>query len=106
MASRSNHPRHQLVELLEGRPGWRLEPRTTPGASPLWCFVYEGQIEYSVTVEDDLVRLYVMADDQELQFPDADALTEWLRTHRADALQPAPARPDGKKRLKRLFEWS
>ncbi len=41
--------RTRSCDLLGGRPGWRLEPRSTPGATPLWCFVVNGKIEFSVT---------------------------------------------------------
>jgi len=58
--SRTNDMRQDVVDLLRGRPGWRLEPRTTPGASPVWCYVVGGQIEFSVAVEDGVIRLYVM----------------------------------------------
>ena len=61
-------------ELLGGRPGWRLEPRSTPGAGPLWCFVFNGKIEYSVTVDRGIIHLYVMDTDQEIVFADADEL--------------------------------
>jgi len=95
-----------MVDLLQGRPGWRLEPRTTPGASPLWCFVVDGAIEFSATVEDGSIRLYVMDTDQEIVFVDADALSAWLQAHRPDALQEAPPRPDTRTRFRRIFEWS
>lgn len=98
--------RKQLVDLLRGRPGWRLEPRTTPGATPLWCFVENGEIEFSVTVDGRLLRLYVMENDQEVVFPDRNGLTVWLLSNRAHALQDRPVRPDGKTRVKRLFEWN
>jgi hypothetical protein len=94
-----------MVELLQGRPGWRLEPRTTPGATPLWCFVADGKVEFSVNAEGGAFRLYVMDADQELVFEDLDGLLAWLRTYRADALQPVPLRPDGKARVKKFFEW-
>ncbi len=93
------------MDLLEGRPGWRLEPRTTPGATPLWCFVEGGEIEFSVTTEKDLFRLYVMATDQEIVFADLEQLTTWLQAHRPGAMQEVPRRPDGKVRLRKLFEW-
>ena len=38
--------RMQLTERIEGRPGRRLEPQTTPGAPPLWCSVDHGDIEF------------------------------------------------------------
>jgi hypothetical protein len=105
MGRRADQPRKQIVHLLDGRPGWRLEPRTTPGATPLWCFVDGGVIEFSVTAEKDMVRLYVMATDEEIVFADAEQLTTWLQTHRPAAMQEAPLRPDGKTRVRKLFEW-
>lgn len=106
MAGRAGQLRKQVVDLLEGRPGWRLEPRTTPGAPPLWCFVVEGEIEFSVTVVDGSIRLYVMATDGEVEFSDVDELTSWIRLHRAEALQEAPPRPGRKARFRSYFEWS
>jgi hypothetical protein len=105
MARRANEARKQIAELVQGRPGWRLEPRTTPGATPLWCFVVEGKVEFSVAAEGGSIRLYVMDTDQEFVFEDVDALTVWLRTYRSAALQDAAARPDGKTRVKKFFEW-
>jgi hypothetical protein len=105
MARRADKPRQQLVELLRGRPGWRLEPRTTPGATPLWCFVAGGRVEYSVTAEGGVIRLYIMESDEEVAFRNADGLTAWLQEHRPEAMQETPVRPDGKKRAKKFFEW-
>jgi hypothetical protein len=106
MGRRADQPRKQIVEILEGRPGWRLEPRTTPGATPLWCFVDQGVIEFSVTAEKDRVRLYVMATDEEIVFGNAEQLTTWLQTHRPAAMLEAPVRPDGKTRVRKLLEWN
>ena len=61
-------------------------PRSTPGATPLWCFVYNGRIEFSVTVEAESIRLYVMDTDQEIVFDDTEGLLAWLRENRAEAL--------------------
>jgi hypothetical protein len=105
MARGADQARKQIVELFQGRPGWRLEPRTTPGATPLWCFVVDGKVEFSVTAEGGSVRLYVMDTDQEVVFGDVEELTAWLRTYRADALREAALRPDGKARVKKFFEW-
>ena len=107
MTDRVGPSRNDMADLLGGRPGWRLEPRSTPGASPLWCFVFGGKIEFSVTVEGGSIHLYVMETDEEIVFKDADELTTWLRTHRAEALQePASRSPAGKSRFRKLFEWS
>lgn len=103
--ARAKHTRTELSDLFGRRPGWRLEPRTTPGASPLWCFVAGGEVEFSVTADDGLIRLYVMATDEEIAFADASELTAWLQTHRADAMQEAPPRQDRSSRFKSLFDW-
>jgi hypothetical protein len=106
----SDHPGasgNEVRNLLGSRPGWRLEARSTPGATPLWCFVFGGKIEFSVTAEGDAIHLYVMETDREIVFKDADELTTWLRTNRAEALQePTSGSPSGKSRLRKLFEWS
>ena len=104
--SRAGDVRKEVVGLLRGRPGWRLEPRTTPGAAPVWCYVDGGEIECSVAVEEGVVRLYVMDTDREVVLADADELKAWLRANKAHALEDAPQRPDGKTRVKRFFEWS
>ena len=106
MGRRADHARTELVELLEGRPSWRLEPRATPGATPLWCFVSGGQTQLSVTAEDGAIRLYVMATDEELVFGSAEDLAAWLRAHSDEALQERPPRLAGKARFRRYFEWS
>jgi hypothetical protein len=93
-------------ELLGGRPGWRLEPLSTPGAEPLWCFVSNGKIEYSVAVDRGIIHLYVMDTDQEIVFADADELMAWLRSNRAEAAQEPVARPTGKARRRRFMDWS
>jgi len=106
MAPNSKEHREDLAELLGQRPGWRLEPQVTPGATPLWCYVDEGRIEFSVSAQDDLIRLYEMATDQEVTFSDAESLTSWLRVHRSDALRDPPARLRGKARFRSFLEWS
>jgi hypothetical protein len=98
--------RKEIADLLGSLDGWRLEPRTTPGASPTWCFVSQGKVECSVSVEGSDVALYVMDTDEEFHFPTNDALQAWLGEHRPEALRQTPARPDRKGRARRFFEWS
>ncbi len=105
MARRADKPRLHLADLLGDRPGWRLEPRTTPGASPLWCYVDTGQIELSVTAERDGVHLFVMDTDRELVFADAAGLEAWLREHKGESLEEGQPRPAGKDRFRKFFEW-
>jgi hypothetical protein len=105
MARRAHQARTHLADLLRGLPAWRLEPRTTPGASPVWCYVDSGRIELSVTAEHDGVHLFVMDDDRELVFADANGLEAWLRAHKGHSLEEAKTRPKDKDRFRKLFEW-
>ncbi len=105
MSKRAKQQRNELVELVKGRPGWRLEPRTTPGASPAWCFVANGEIEFSVSVDDGALHLYVMATDQEIVLQTAEELSAWLETHRPEALSDRVVSPGGKARMKGFLEW-
>jgi hypothetical protein len=96
---------NEILELLGGRPGWRLEPRSTPGATPLWAFVYNGKIEYSVTADGGTIRLYVMETDQELIFDNADGLMSWLRSNRPEAAQESAAGKPRKSIFRRVTQW-
>lgn len=106
MSSGGSLSAKEFGELLGGRPGWRLEPRSTPGAGPLWCFVFNGKIEYSVAVDGGSIHLYVMDTDREIVFPDGDSLMAWLRTNRAEAAQDPVAPPTWKARRRRFTDWS
>lgn len=106
MSKWEKQQRNDLVDLVKGRPGWRLEPRTTPGSSPVWCFVVNGEIEFSVSVDDGAVHLYIMATDQEAVLKDAEQLSAWLTAHRPDALGEKQVTASGKARAKGFFEWS
>lgn len=97
---------NDILELLGGRPGWRLEPRSTPGTTPLWCFVFNGKIEFSVTADSESVRLYVMDTDQEIVFDDGEGLMAWLRSNRAEAVQEPEQRRTRKSRFRRITSWS
>ena len=106
MDERVGPAKTELVDLFGGRPGWRLEPRSTPGATPLWCFVFGGKIEFSVTADSDSIRLYLMETDQEIAFKDADGLSAWLRSNRAEALLEPETRGPRKSRFRKFTEWS
>jgi hypothetical protein len=106
MSKRTKEQRNDLVDLVKGRPGWRLEPRTTPGASPLWCFVTNGEIEFSVTADAGKLHLYVMATDKEVILQSAEELSVWLTTHKPEALSDRVIGPQGKARVKGMLEWS
>jgi hypothetical protein len=100
-----NSLRKELVDLVGGLEGWRLEPRTTPGATPLWCFLSDGKVEFSVSVEGSAIVLYVMENDEEMTFSSRDDFVAWLAEHRPDTLRAAPARAERKKRARKIFEW-
>lgn len=106
MGGQGDRVLQEFVEFFEGRPGWRLEPSTTPGAPPLWCFVDGGSIEFSVTVDDGAIHLYVMKTDREILFADTAALTGWLKANRAEALREAPSPVAAKAKRRKFFEWS
>ncbi len=106
MGDQAGQLKNEFLDALVGRPGWRLEPRSTPGAPPIWCFVFNGKIEFSVTAEEDkLIHLYLMETDREITFRDADELTSWLRTHRSEALQDPLPKVASKSRFRDVFRW-
>jgi hypothetical protein len=96
---------NELVDLLGGRPGWRLEPRSTPGSTALWAFVYNGKIEYSVTADGGTIHLYVMETDQEIIFENADGLMSWLRSNRAEAAQESEPGKPRKSLFRKVTQW-
>jgi hypothetical protein len=106
MSSHGDRILQEFVAYFEGRPGWRLEPSTSPGAPPLWCFVAGGKVECSVTVAGGAIRLYEMETDREVVFADVAALTAWLQVHRAAALEEAPSPAAIRAKRRRFFEWS
>jgi hypothetical protein len=97
--------RKELVDLLGGLEGWRLEPRTTPGATPLWCFLSDGKVEFSATADGTAIVLYVMDTDEEIRFPSREAFVAWLQEHRPDSVRQAPPTVKEKKRVRKFFEW-
>ena len=105
MSKATKQLRNQLVDLVKGRPGWRLEPRTTPGASPVWCFVSNGEIELSVSADEGVLHLYVMATDQEFVLRATEELSSWLEAHRPEALSDQQIGPSGKAKMKGFLQW-
>jgi hypothetical protein len=106
MSEGAGPSKNEVLDLLGGRPGWRLEPSTTPGTMPMWCFVFNGKIEFSLTADGGSIRLYVMDTDREIVFKDADGLMAWLRTNRVEAVQEPTSRAPRKSRFRKLTEWS
>lgn len=106
MGNDESQLRTELAELVGERPDWRLEPLSTPGAAPLWCYGRQGQSEFSVTAEGAGIRLFTTGSDEEIMFDDAETLRVWLAEQRPDALQDPPVKLRGRARWRRFFEWS
>jgi hypothetical protein len=83
MRSHNDDLSEQVGRLLSGRPGWSLQASFSPGAPPAWCLVFEGEIDMSVRVDGGAVRVYVMADDEEVRLGSTAELTAWLDAHEA-----------------------
>ena len=71
----------------------------------MWAFVYNGKIEYSVTIDGGTIRLYVMETDQEIIFDNADGLMSWLRSNRPEAAQESEAGKPRKSIFRRVTQW-
>jgi hypothetical protein len=103
---REGRPSNVLADLFSNRPGWRLEPSSSPGGVPVWCFVAGGKVELSVTASVDSIHLYEMPTDRDITFGDTQELQEWLRTHRAEAMQEPVAPSSWRSRFRKLNNWS
>jgi hypothetical protein len=93
--------------LLAGRPVWKLEPQSSPGAPPLWCFGAGIDPDLAVETSDRSVTVSLLELDQELVFADTDALVAWLDSNEPLFLQRGALGPDAFGRLLagRLAEW-
>ena len=89
MASRTSQLWKELSRLLQARRGWSLEPQTTPGADPLWCFGIGGHWQLAVGVEDGAVSVFHTDKDQEVIFADGVAFEDWLNANESLFLGPS-----------------
>jgi hypothetical protein len=103
--SRVGPSKDELVDLLTGRPGWRLETSLTPGVPPIWCFRSGGKIEISVAVDRNSIQLYVQDTGAEIMFKHTDELTAWLSTNRPAALQNPSSPSTLGARIRKFGEW-
>lgn len=78
----------EVCRLLEGRPHWRVEASSTPGAPPRWCFAEGGEIELAVST-DDGICVYLMDTDREVRLGTVDELAAWLDANERAADHPA-----------------
>lgn len=91
--------------LLGRRPGWRFQPRSTPGATPVWCFGPEADPVLTVSVDDGAIVVCPESGDPEVTLPGGDELFRWLSDHWPEALPEQRARATDKLRRGRLFRW-
>jgi hypothetical protein len=67
---------------LGARPGWSLQPSSSPGIDPLWCFGPDTasgtDIQVTVSVVGSTVSIYLVEHDLEFVVPDEDALATWV----------------------------
>jgi hypothetical protein len=68
----------EIGGLLLARRGWGLEPSTSPGADPSYCFSPEHEVELSVSVRDGRIRIYIPRSDEELVIDDTPSLAAWI----------------------------
>ncbi len=64
--------------ILGDRPGWHLEPSTSPGGSPSWCIDPGGRVVLSASVIDGRIQLYLPAGDREIELDGVAELQTWL----------------------------
>ncbi len=89
MAPRTGQLWKEVSRLLQARRGWSLEPQTTPGADPLWCFGTGGEWQLAVGVEAGAISAFLTAKDQEVNFADCGAFEEWLNANESLFLGPS-----------------
>jgi tetratricopeptide (TPR) repeat protein len=103
--SSADPSKDDLVDLLTGRPGWRLETSLTPGAPPVWCFRSGGKIEFSVAVDRNLIQLYAQDTGAEVVFKQPQELRAWLLANRPEALQDPSSPASLGARIRKFGEW-
>ncbi len=69
---------HEMSALLEGRPGWRIEASSSPGAPPSWCFEHGGEVALSVSTDSGRIDVYLMDTDRDVSLASVEALAQWL----------------------------
>lgn len=94
----------EVAALLGRRPGWKVQMMPTPGMAQAWGFGSGGETELSIPTEGPTVCLYLVAEDREITFADADELGMWLAENRPDACKPPK---DSRAAVKRgrVLDW-
>ncbi len=95
----------QVVQLLERRPGWHLQATPSPGAPPVWCFGPASEVELTVTVERDAIRLYVVQTDEDVDLESVSDLVAWLTVHKTGSLADRVPGLLDKLKNGKLFTW-
>jgi hypothetical protein len=64
--------------IMGGRPGWELEPQSSPGSALLWCLRSEDDPVLTVGAEEGRISVYLVEADMEFLLADPEALSAWL----------------------------
>jgi len=75
----------QVARALGPRPGWRLEPSSSPGGPPAWCRYDSGKLALSIDVGDSGLAVYEPEWDRVTPLADVAALLAWLTAHERPA---------------------
>jgi hypothetical protein len=86
--------RKEVDSLLRRRPGWSLQTTATPGAPPLWCFGPRRDIDVTVEVDQDSIRLYLMKAAREVKLASAAELVAWLQGYELASTPLSPSPPE------------
>ena len=94
--------------LLRGRPGWKLQGTTAPGAAPVWCFPADGEVELTVSAERTSINVYEMEADRGTTLDGTDSLAAWLKAWKEESFadRPTAEGPGRSGRRRRSFlQW-
>lgn len=97
----------QVDRVMGGRPTWRLEPQSSPGAPDLWCFGPGVDPELAVDVGPRAITLTLLDQNIGFAFADGDALASWLDANEPLFLERASLPPETYRHLLdgRIAQW-
>lgn len=85
MAKRDKELWADLSSYLKRRKGWSLQPMSSPGAPPTWCYRSGAKISLQASVLRGAICVYVMEDDREVRFQTVEELANRLEGNRPAA---------------------
>jgi hypothetical protein len=78
---------------------------STPGAPLVWCFGSGNEVNLSVTVDPDSIRVHVKGTDPEVRLKSVNELVEWLQAHQPGSLTDQKSRVIDRLKAGNLFKW-